>query len=196
MAYLYRHIRKDKDEVFYIGIGSDEDYKRANNKSRRNPYWKTIVNNYGYDVDIMIDDMSWEDACLKETEFISYYGRKDLNKGTLVNMTDGGDGRYNSSPSNQTKEKLSKFNKGKTIPQETRDKISKTQSLKITKEAIAKMQEGKYYSWNIKNPILDLSNGIFYKSPREAAFSKNINPNTLYARLKGILPNNTTFVKL
>lgn len=196
MAYLYRHIRKDKDEVFYIGIGSDEDYKRANNKSRRNPYWKTIVNNYGYDVEIMIDDMSWEEACLKETEFINYYGRKDLNKGTLVNMTDGGDGRYNSSPSNQTKEKLSKFNKGKTIPQETRDKISKTQSLKITKEAIAKMQEGKYYSWNIKNPILDLSNGIFYKSPREAAFSKNINHNTLYARLKGRLPNNTTFVKL
>lgn len=105
MAYLYRHIRKDKDEVFYIGIGSDEDYKRANNKSRRNPYWKTIVNNYGYDVEIMIDDMSWEDACLKETEFISYYGRKDLNKGTLVNMTDGGDGRYNSSPSEETKKR-------------------------------------------------------------------------------------------
>ena len=31
MAYLYRHIRLDKNEPFYIGIGSNElnNYKRA-----------------------------------------------------------------------------------------------------------------------------------------------------------------------
>jgi hypothetical protein len=32
MAYLYRHIRLDKNEPFYIGIGSDKQYKRAYNK--------------------------------------------------------------------------------------------------------------------------------------------------------------------
>jgi uncharacterized protein involved in tellurium resistance len=32
----------------------------------------------------------WEEACKKETFFISYYGRKDLGLGSLVNMTDGG----------------------------------------------------------------------------------------------------------
>jgi hypothetical protein len=195
MAYLYRHIRKDKDEVFYIGIGSDDNYKRANNKSRRNPYWKTIAKNYGYEIEIMIEDLSWQQACIKETEFINYYGRKDLNKGTLVNMTDGGDGRYKSSPSKETKEKLSKFNKGKVMSQETRDKISKTMKIKITKDNVKKMIWAKYYSWNIKNPILDLSNGIYYKSPKEAALSKNLNPNTLYARLKGLMQNNTTFIK-
>ena len=38
MAYLYRHIREDKNEPFYIGIGSDSTYKRANQtkKERRN----------------------------------------------------------------------------------------------------------------------------------------------------------------
>ena len=30
MAYVYRHIRLDKNEPFYIGIGSDKTYKRAN----------------------------------------------------------------------------------------------------------------------------------------------------------------------
>ena len=30
MAYLYRHIRLDKNEPFYIGIGSDTNFKRAN----------------------------------------------------------------------------------------------------------------------------------------------------------------------
>ena len=29
MAYLYRHIRLDTNEIFYIGIGSDINYKRA-----------------------------------------------------------------------------------------------------------------------------------------------------------------------
>jgi hypothetical protein len=29
MAYLYRHIRHDKNEPFYIGIGSDNNYKRS-----------------------------------------------------------------------------------------------------------------------------------------------------------------------
>ena len=29
MAYVYRHIRLDKNEPFYIGIGSDKEYKRA-----------------------------------------------------------------------------------------------------------------------------------------------------------------------
>ena len=34
MAYIYRHIRLDKNEPFYIGIGSDVEgkYKRANRK--------------------------------------------------------------------------------------------------------------------------------------------------------------------
>jgi hypothetical protein len=30
MVYLYRHIRLDKNEPFYIGIGSDKQYKRSN----------------------------------------------------------------------------------------------------------------------------------------------------------------------
>ena len=44
MAYVYRHIRLDKNEPFYIGIGSDNNYKRANqtNGGRRNNIWEKI----------------------------------------------------------------------------------------------------------------------------------------------------------
>ena len=42
MAYVYRHIRLDKNEPFYIGIGSDKYYKRANSKDR-NAFWKRIA---------------------------------------------------------------------------------------------------------------------------------------------------------
>ena len=110
MAILYRHIRLDKNEVFYIGIGKDE--KRAYQKNSRNKYWRHITNKTEYEVEIIFDDLSWEQACEKEIEFIALYGRNDLNKGTLVNRTDGGEGRLNSSItfSKEHKLKLSKSN--------------------------------------------------------------------------------------
>lgn len=92
MAYVYRHIRCDKNEPFYIGIGYNKNYSRANSIHGRNRYWKNIVNKFGYEIQILIDDLTWEEACVKEKEFIKLYGRIDLGLGSLVNLTDGGDG--------------------------------------------------------------------------------------------------------
>jgi hypothetical protein len=104
MAYIYRHLRLDKNEVFYIGIGSDKNYKRAFSHCNRNRYWHFVVSNTDYEVEILLDDITWEQACKKEKEFIKLYGRKDLKEGTLVNMTDGGEGLIN--PSIEVLEKL------------------------------------------------------------------------------------------
>lgn len=92
MAYLYRHIRLDKNEPFYVGIGSDDAFKRAYDKRSRSGYWKNVVNKTPYEVEIVLDGLTWEEACEREKEFIKLYGRQDLNEGILVNMTDGGDG--------------------------------------------------------------------------------------------------------
>lgn len=89
MAVLYRHIRVDKNEPFYIGIGDNE--ARAYSHKSRNKYWKNIVKR-GYEVVVLLEDLTWEQACEKEREFITFYGREDLGTGTLVNLTDGGDG--------------------------------------------------------------------------------------------------------
>lgn len=98
MAYLYRHIRLDKNEVFYIGIGSDNNgnHTRAfcKSKTKRSEFWINITKKTDYKVEIILDDLSWSDACLKEIEFISLYGRKDLNLGTLVNLTNGGESSF------------------------------------------------------------------------------------------------------
>jgi len=93
VAYLYRHTRLDTGLPFYIGIGSDEDghYKRAYNKDSRNKAWKREAK-FGYEVEVMFDDIEWEYACKKEIEFIKLYGRQDIGTGILVNMTNGGDG--------------------------------------------------------------------------------------------------------
>lgn len=103
--YLYRHIRSDKNEVFYIGISKKKDdarsyreeYKRAFDFSQRGKYWKNIKNKTDVLVEIIYEcDSEWEIKA-KEIEFIKFYGRKDKRTGTLVNTTDGGDGRLNPS---------------------------------------------------------------------------------------------------
>lgn len=91
MAYVYRHIRTDLNLPFYIGIGSDNHYKRAYNKNR-NKHWKSITTKTSYEVEIMLDDLTWEEACEKEKELIKLYGRSDLHQGSLSNKTDGGEG--------------------------------------------------------------------------------------------------------
>jgi hypothetical protein len=96
MAYVYTYTRLDKNEVFYVGIGSDSKYKRAKNKSLRTDYFKKIINKSECKLDIVFDNLSWKDACLKEIELISLYGRKDLGLGTLINFTNGGEGRLGS----------------------------------------------------------------------------------------------------
>jgi len=126
MAYLYRHIRLDKNEVFYIGIGSDSEghYKRAKSNKYRNNYWNNIVYKTNYDIEILLDNLDKEIAIQKEKEFISLYGRSDLKKGTLVNMTDGGDGLNGFKHSENAKQKISQYQKTRTISNETKNKIS------------------------------------------------------------------------
>lgn len=125
MAYVYKHIREDKKEIFYIGIGKIKNYKRAYEKNKsRNPLWENIVKKTDYTVEIIVDNLSWEEACNKEKELIKLYGRIDLGTGTLANLTDGGDGNSNFSES--TKQKISHTLKGKIQSLETRQKRSKT----------------------------------------------------------------------
>ena len=96
MAYVYKHIRKDNNKVFYVGIGGDNNgkYVRAHSEDR-NGFCHVIKNKTKYSVEIVFDDLTWEDACNKEIELIREYGRKDLGLGTLCNLTDGGEGTIN-----------------------------------------------------------------------------------------------------
>ena len=111
MAYLYRHIRADKNEPFYVGIGSDNAFKRAYDTGNRNRHWRNIVKNTAYDVEIILEEITWEEACKKEKEFISLYGRTDLGLGSLCNLTEGGEGVIGMKHTDETKKKISEDNK-------------------------------------------------------------------------------------
>lgn len=124
MAYVYRHIRHDKNEPFYIGIGSDTPYyKRANERARRSTFWKKIVSKTEYSVEILFDNISFEEAKVKEIEFIKLYGRKDLHTGCLVNLTDGGDGLINKVYTPEYRKNLSESMKNRVLSEEHKAKL-------------------------------------------------------------------------
>lgn len=87
--YIYAHYRNDTGEVFYVGKGEGNRHK---SKQGRNRYWHNIVKAHGYKIEILQHYESEEDAFHAEQELISELGRKDLGKGLLVNMSDGGEG--------------------------------------------------------------------------------------------------------
>lgn len=137
MAYLYRHIRKDKNQVFYIGVGlKDDNYKRAYSKNQRNKHWKNIVNNTDYEVEIIIDNLDCLNVFEKEKEFINIYGRNDLNIGTLCNLTDGGEGIVNFKHSEEFKKRMSELRKGSKNPFYGKKHLNK----KNSKETIEKIK--------------------------------------------------------
>jgi hypothetical protein len=102
MAYVYKHIRLDTNDVFYIGVGSDKYYSRANSKHSRNKHWLNVVNKVGYKVEIIIDNISFDLALKKEIELISGY-KLISEGGCLVNYTKGGQGRLGFTPSHAKK---------------------------------------------------------------------------------------------
>ena len=125
--YIYRHVTKDTKMVFYIGRGTKTEkdlfsgtYNRAFEKGNRNLFWKNLVNKHDYTIDIILESDDFYFICRKEKEFIKLYGRRNLNKGTLVNLSDGGEtgglGRIYK-PSRETVEKIRIKQIGRKMPE-------------------------------------------------------------------------------
>lgn len=110
MAYVYKHIRKDTNQPFYIGIAKNDldNFRRAKCKKYRSLHWKNIVAKTDYEIEIVLENISWIDAKQKEIELIKECGRADFNNGPLVNKTDGGDSpTWTGKHTTETKKKLS-----------------------------------------------------------------------------------------
>lgn len=121
MAVLYSHTRLDKNEIFYVGIGANE--KRAYSKRNRNIHWRRIVKNSDYSIQIIAENISWKDAIYGEKYLIQYYGRRHLKTGSLVNITEGGDGVTGLRHSDEAKQRISEANKGNRHTKESKKRI-------------------------------------------------------------------------
>lgn len=147
MAYVYRHIRCDKNVPFYIGIGSGDDFSRAKTSAGRNDYWRNIVNITTWEWEILIDDISWEEACNKEKEFIAIYKRRKEG-GTLANLTLGGEGQCGLIPWNFGKETSADTKKKQSLKKIGKPPPNKGKPMpKLQLEALVKINKGRT-PWN------------------------------------------------
>lgn len=194
MAVLYRHIRLDTNQVFYIGIGKDE--KRAYNKRGRSYRWKDVAYNNEYEVQILKRDLTWEDACELEIMLIAYYGRLDLGTGILVNMTDGGEGVNGVIRSQETKDKIGLGHKGQKRSQEAILKMSKPRSERT--KARMRKPKSEEHKLNIGKSnskiVINIETGEEHPSAKIVSELFGINYSTFMQRLNGSLKNNTLFV--
>ena len=141
MACVYRHIRTDLNIPFYIGIG--KEVTRAYSKTHRNDHWSHIVDKTSYEVHILFNDVSYEFAKEKEKEFIELYKRKE-DGGILCNLTKGGDGVLGIRHTEEARKKMGEPNKGKTISDWHRQRISEFhKGKKHSEETKKKMSESK-----------------------------------------------------
>lgn len=97
--YVYTHHRADNGEVFYVGCatkhrrkrGVKAPYQRAYDFTQRTPAWFKVAGEAGgVRVVFVLETNNQEKAWATERTLIAQYGRQDLDRGFLVNQTDGG----------------------------------------------------------------------------------------------------------
>ena len=204
MAVIYRHTRLDNNTVFYIGIGTKT---RAFSKHKRNKYWNNIINKTNYEVQILKSDLTWEDACEMEKVLISWFGRRDLGLGTLVNLTDGGEGTQGIIVSDKTKQNMSISATGRKHSNEAKEKnriassnvseetklkrYLKNKGLKRTPEQCKRISESK-----MNTLLLDVVNGIYYKSMSEVCRIFGYSRKDIIRKLDNIEKNDTNLIRV
>lgn len=162
---VYRHIRLDTNQPFYVGIG---DIKRPYKTKGRNKHWLNIYNicNKNIKVDILFENQTWNFCCDKEKEFIKIYGRRDLNLGSLCNYTNGGEGPKGRIKSAEEIEKHRKSIVGFKHTEEAKAKI-KFNSNNMSIETIEKLRKGstgRKLSEEARNKISDSKKKLTFQN--------------------------------
>jgi group I intron endonuclease len=110
--YLFKY------EPFYIGKGKKKRIKETiydKSQFKSNKIKKMKISGIDIISIKILENLTNKEAIKNEIYFINLIGRRDMRKGTLVNTTDGGEGRINSKHSEITKYNISKNRKGKTV---------------------------------------------------------------------------------
>ncbi|MGR9056077.1 NUMOD3 domain-containing DNA-binding protein [Rhizobium leguminosarum] len=123
--YVYAWSRPDTGSIFYIGKGRG---RRAHSISGRSRHFLNIVGKLRLSglspkVDFIAVGLSESDAFSMERECIAMHGRLDIGSGSLVNLTDGGEGVAGIIMTEIHRAGISRGRTGKRHTDETREKL-------------------------------------------------------------------------
>lgn len=96
--YIYLHRKASDGSPFYVGKGArrtrerKQSFERAFTGDSRNRAWRNTVAKHGLIVEIVASCKDDTAAQVLERQLIAALGRKNLKRGPLLNLTDGGDG--------------------------------------------------------------------------------------------------------
>jgi hypothetical protein len=157
--YVYLHRKGTTKDVFYVGKGYG---KRAWVDSNRGSFWLRVLKKHGIVVEIVEQGLQEWYAFELEKDLISFYGRKDLGFGSLINMTDGGDGVSGRKMKEDAKKKISNARFGKKLSKEHKEKLSiakigkaKPQAVR-NKTSVTKRKKSK--------KIICVDNGLIFEA--------------------------------
>ena len=109
--YVYAHT-KPNGEIFYVGKGSN---KRAFCTFGRSKVWEAYTNKYGLNPVFIDRNLSQDQAFELEEFLIAELGTKKDRSGTLVNLTDGGEGSIGRIYTNDQRKRFSEKMKGRFV---------------------------------------------------------------------------------
>jgi hypothetical protein len=174
-VYVYRDPRPTKNnQPVYVGKGTgDRDLSHWSRGSHNKPFQDFIahlkVRGLVAPCERVFETEDEQAAFTKEIELITLYGRRNLNTGTLFNLTDGGEGVAGMRKTEAQKAIDSQFSKEHWANPEYRAKIvAAQQSAQSTPEAKAIKSENSKQLWEEKRD--KIATGI--KRGRSTAESK------------------------
>jgi hypothetical protein len=190
--YVYRHYKKDTNEVFYIGRSKTKNFKRAYQFQcrQRNIDWCKVYEEYGVDADILCCNMSDDDSAELEEFIISIYGRVDLNEGNLTNKCNGGKTSKGMIRSEEYRANQSKNLSGRYVGENNPffNKIHSEEALIKMRKPREALKDGGHFR---SKEVINVITGVVYSNVRIASEKENVGYSSLRGYLRGSVPNPT-----
>lgn len=155
--YIYQDLKFDY-EPFYVGQGKNNrcysGLKNGGSFYKRNKINKIFSDGFEPVVKKIYENIDFEIAVKLEIDTIKKIGRKDINKGPLVNLTDGGEGTRNISKI--IKNRLAKERTGSKRTEKSREKMRLARK-KYFEKGNTTWNKGKSWSDDMRKKLTNKS---------------------------------------
>lgn len=205
---------------FYVGKGAArtknkvQTFERSRASISRSRLWRSIVAAHGLQVEIVMSCQTDSEAQEQEMRLIRQIGRLDLRCGSLVNLTDGGEGHAGIVASDELRRKRRINSSGKRSPEwiaacrvarknggnggvvKRGDKLPPSW---VANLAAAKVGDKNPYFGKPSPPSKKVRNtetGAVYDSIARAAIAEGISAKALYQYLDGTRSNRSSLVRV